>query len=400
MKTNKIKYIFFSLTYAIGLLLSTGAVSQTFLLNIGLNEETVSLYTSVTLVTQVVAMFCSSFFSDRIKKLLKTVTVLILILPIIYVAFILTRYDVFNSLTANKIIIFSVSIVSNFALGIYNVLNYKIPYRVFKIEDYGPISSVAVIISGLASFGITALISYLTEQFDYFSVITVALILGAVFWIISAILNASFTDIYDQSKVKNDYKGISTIKLFKTPVFYKLISANILRGIGAGIILLLVTIGTKDKIFTEELTSVHIATVTAGASVCGGFCYILFLKKLNPYIQLIISASIILIASPLTIVFKNYIILHVGCFILNASLITLGICIPVMIYDKVPESIIGKYTAYRMLLFTLGQSIAGIIAMPLFDLVGGTLLLTFGGLCTFICAILFLVVLKKEKPVL
>ena len=107
------------------------------------------------------------------------------------------------------------------------------------------------------------------------------------------------------------------------------------------------------------------------------------------------TAAITLVCLPLaafgtTLFFVFY-------FLAYAGVTAFGNCVPVLVFQRLPKDVIGKYTAWRMLLFTLGNAIPGFFMNTLLDTFGAAPVLLLGGLCVAACAVGYLLVLGREK---
>ena len=99
---------------------------------------------------------------------------------------------------------------------------------------------------------------------------------------------------------------------------------------------------------------------------------------------------------PFMLVGKNvWIFLGVYCLILFLRLF-MDNAIPVMVFRIVDYDTVGQYSAWRMMVHTLGIAIAGFICIPMLELFGGVLTLILTGAMLLICAIAYYVVEKQK----
>ena len=70
--------------------------------------------------------------------------------------------------------------------------------------------------------------------------------------------------------------------------------------------------------------------------------------------------------------------------------------IPVVVTDIIPQEQIGAYTSIRLLVFTGAQAVAGMIIIPIVNIVGYFGLLVFASLMQLICGVAYYVVAKKR----
>jgi MFS family permease len=145
----------------------TGAIVQTFFLQIGLNEQQVYLYNSLIQAAQVVMMVLMIFISPRIKKV-KLVTGLSY-LSLTAIAVILFVAAVAPSAVNELyiIIIFAISVLCNLGVGIYMVLAYCIPYYTIDMSNYGRFISLQMVFTGAGTFAFSSLHTFVISKFDY-----------------------------------------------------------------------------------------------------------------------------------------------------------------------------------------------------------------------------------------
>ncbi len=394
MKNEK-KYLIFNCFTGVAQLLFTGAVVQTFLLYIGLSSGQVSVYSSVLQIAQVCAMFPLCVFGDKLKRVRATVAAILYFLPVIFLSFLFIGSPILKTTQTKYAIALIVGAVVHLAYGIYNVFCYKLPYYLFDMQKYGKLSSVGGMISGAVGIFITFLMSMLVKRFDYLAVTSVFFILGALFYISAATLCCRFK-LHTPHFAHETRQTVSFKDLFKLPVFYKLIPAHIFRGIGNGIILLSVVIGSDVGILNTK-TAVTVSFLYSVSTVVGYFLYTFTENQLGSNRLLFFSGALTAVTAPLCVCFGNLYLFFVFYALNNIFNFVYGIALPVTITKIVPFEMIGKYTSARMLLFTFGSALPGFFMEFLLGLVGGTITLLIGGVFLFASCLLYYVVAAKHK---
>ncbi|MBQ0124710.1 MAG: hypothetical protein KBS59_00105, partial [Clostridiales bacterium] len=363
IKSNIKKYILFQALYSTAIVLTTGSVIQAFFVYLGL-EDSASLYASVIQIIQVASMMLCSLWCDKIRSIIRAVGISVCVIGVISASLVFVCFGVPADTFAAYILIIAVSCISSVGLGIYNVLIYKLPYEIYDINEFGKYSAFCGIASGVCGFLCTSLISVLSGKFGYISVITAFFIIALALFAISAAVCFSLKKIPHSATSEK-----TKINLISYPVFTKLIPANILRGIGNGIIGLMTVIGTKDGILTEA-TAVHVATVSVLGSISGFLLYLLASKFMSVKTLTLLTSVFAVLGFPLTVFAQTQSMLYIMYYLSYACVVALGNCIPVLVYGGVPQSIIGKYTAWRMLLFTFGSAVPGFFMNALLDGIG------------------------------
>lgn len=392
---NEKKYLIFNCFTGCAQLLFTGAVAQNFLLYIGLSVGQVSVYTSVLQVAQVLAMLPLCVFGDKMKRVRAVNAIILYFMPIIFLSFLFIGSPILKTAQAKYAIALIVGTVVYLAYGVYNVFCYKLPYYLFDMQKYGKISSIGGMLSGSIGIFITFLMSTLVKRFDYLAVTSCFFILGILFYIGAATLCCLFKlhkpHFEHETKQTASFKG-----LFKLPVFYKLIPAHVLRGIGNGIVLLAVIIGSDTGILNTE-TAVTASFLYSVATVVGYFIYTLSEKKLGSNGLLFYSGALTAVTAPLCVCFGNLETFFIFYSLNNIFNVIYSMAVPVTITKIVPFEMMGKYTSARMLLFTFGSALPGFFMESLLSSVGGTATLLIGGVFLLASCLLYSIVAIKHK---
>ena len=396
IKNNSIKFIVMISLHNVALMLSSGAVIQTFLLAFNIANTKVEFYTSYVLIFQCLAMFICSFLLDKIRNVKKSTSICRFIFPIIFISLVFVIISGIKNVDTIYVIVLLASMILNFALGFYNALYYKQPYSIIHIDGFGRVESLAGVFSGMAGIGASFLLSLFVGLFDYMAVMTVAFSVGAALWFICALLNASFKIINTEETV--DKKSGSLKDFFTQPFFSKSILPTVLRGVGLGIIGLTVSIGVRDKILTTE-TATGLTIMTSVSTVVGSLVYFFVEKRFKHRNIMIFSGVIAGLTIPFMTVGKSVIVLYILYFIGYLCITVIATAHPVLVYDAVPYEYIGRYSAWRMLFMTFGQLIPGFFISGLYGIIGSVGIMTIGALCFLIAAILFGLIFGKRGKV-
>ena len=390
---NRVKYSTVSILNSIALLISSGAVVQTFLIWIGVPNNRVEIYSSITLITQVFAMFVCTVIADKFKNLKKTVAICLFIFPTVFISMILILTGAINGVSSMYCIVLFGSIVCNLFLGIYNVLIYKLPYSIFDINDFGRISSIIGILSGAIGIGASFLLSLCVSCFDYRIVMIVTFSLGSILWIICGALTSSYK-VIEGENMENSSGNLKDF--FRYPLFYKSVIPTVLRGIGTGIIGLIAAIGLRDNILNTK-SATYITVFTSLSSMAGYFIYMVMDRHVKHKYIIILFGVLSGIFIPFTTIGGNLAVTYIFFFLSNLTLTVIGIAHPVLVFESVPYKNIGRYTAWRMLFFTFGQAIPGFFIEGLYGAVGSLGIMLIGAACSLISSVWLGFVLKKGK---
>ena len=389
---NNIKFVLHTIFHASAVVLSSGAVIQAFMLYLGISEGDISLYSSLIQFAQVSMMLVFAFVGDKFKTVKKIIFLFALALPSLFIFLLIAVSPLTPTLESKYLVILIGSILVNLVLGAYNVLCYKLPYSIINMSDYGHLTAIGGILAGILSITLTSLLSYFTANFDYLLVISIAFILGAVLWTLSALFIKFCKEIelpQTEEKAKTSF-----ISFIKQPVFYKLLPAHIFRGIANGIFLLVAVIGASDGVLNSQ-TIIALSLVTSISSMVGNWLYSVLERKIKPDKLIILSALLFALTVLGLGIFKDLWLYFTLFFIANASNVVLGVCVPVIVVQRVDYEYIGKYTSWRMLLFTGASALPGLFLGSMLESVSSLLPLTICALLMFVACLMYSVIEKK-----
>lgn len=150
---NKNRYYLSSICWNVISVLTSGALLQTFLLEKGLSEQTVGFYFAAFQLLQLLILFLCSGLLDRMKNIISTTALVHLLdLPLLILLLVLCFVPY-----SFPVPVFLCGLVCYIAIGLYNILTYKIPYHVIDMKDYGKVLGK----SGFLGSGFTLLLSLL-----------------------------------------------------------------------------------------------------------------------------------------------------------------------------------------------------------------------------------------------
>lgn len=367
-----------------------GTLLQTFLLENGLDEQTVTFSLSVLQIVQMLTIFLFSGIVDRMKRIKKLTAFSFLICVPLNVYFLLLS---FNPGDSSSVPFLLLGTAFNVFLGLYNVISYKLPYCVMEIERYGIFTAYSGlfcgVISFLASVGIVALQSF----FTYFAVMKAMYILSLVFIALAFIITLTIKET--PPSVISTEKNHS-VSILKYKPFTALIIPNILRGFCFGILGMASTIGY----FTGDINSSSAAvlvTVTTISTIVGSLVYTVLATRVKEKHIIVFSSILIFIFVSLMVVFKNT-AAFITLFGLSYFFLHLiNTAVPIVVVRIVDYNIIGQYSGWRMLLHTLGISLSGFVCIPMFNLIGVFPTMMLSGATQLVSGIAYYLYLTKSE---
>lgn len=389
---NNLIYYIQTAAYNIATVLSTGAVIQTYMLECGISDSSVSFYVSALQVIQTVMMLLVSKVTENIKNIRLAVALSFsAYIPFFATMMILCgNYGIVSE--TKYIIIFAVSIILNLFLGLYNIVAYKLPHVIMDMKDYGKVMGQSGVIAGISCMIFSSVMTLFLDKYSYFSTMSVFFAVGIVMGGIA--LSSSFmyakvsTDEKDESKPK--------INFFKYKPFYQLIIPNFMRGFSVGIFNLITVIGYASGLLDSTSAAV-IATVTQIAMLISCQSYSLLVRKMrNGILILTASAGLFLVAPMMTVTDSKtwfYVFYFVAYFFVNY----VAYSVPVLVATYVDYKCLSQYTAWRMALYTAGIAVGGALVPTLLERFGDTAVLLICGTAMLPCGIGYYIFEQKSK---
>lgn len=389
---NETKYYIETALWHIALMMINGSIMQTCLLELGTNSNYVSLFVSIMQVVQVVAMLLFSPRVDKFKNIIFSYAITHIMQLVIIFAFLFVFF--FNDIDLNVklYIVMAAGLICSAVLGLNNTLAYKVPYSIFNMEKYGTITGVSGTLCGFFGVAFSSTLSFFLKKYKYFSVMKVFYIIAAVLILFTVIIIINFKN--------NGYTSTKTMSkktsLFKYKPFLILFIPNLLRGFNSGVVLLMVTIGYHIKTI-NSVSAGYLIIVTNVAMIisCLFYSYLAKLKK-DRWVVLI-SSGIIAISMPLMCINRSPSIFLIMYFLVYFVFNLITYATPVLVTKVVDYNIMGQYSAWRMLLHTVGSALGGVVCIPMIDALGAFASLALVGSMQLISGVVYFVFCRKQQ---
>ncbi len=387
---NEIKLHIQWILYALIVFILNGTLLQTFLLENGLDEQTVTFSLSVLQIVQMLTIFLFSGMVDKMSKIKKLTAFSFLICVPMNVYFLSLSLNP-GADTATIFLVLGTAF--NVFLGLYNVISFKFPYCVIEIERYGIFTAYSGLFCGaisfLASVGIVALQSF----FSYFAVMRAMYIISLIFTVLAVIITLSMKE---KQPPVIDEKAKRSGNILKYRHFTALIIPNILRGFCFGILGMASTIGY----FTGDINSSSAAilvTVTTISSIIGSLVYTVLATRVREKNIIAFSSILIFVSLSFMVVFNNTVSFIAFYGLAYFFLHLINTAVPIVVVKIVDYDVIGQYSGWRMLLHTLGVSLSGFVCIPLFNLIGVFPTMLLSGATQLVSGIAYHLYLTKNE---
>lgn len=389
---NKILYLIYYILYTTGFMFCSGTILQTFMVSLNINDTTISIYNATTQLSQAIAIIIMVFVADKIRKTIKTFSIVVMSISIISIALIICLF-VRSDVTIVKYIIFIASIFIYLMIGVRFSLDYRIIYELFDVDKAGKILGLSIAISGLVSFGFSALYSYSVAMFDYYDVMTVFFIFALISIIISSIICFFFRK-NTETQAKTTH-GLD-FDAFKNKTNLSFIIPSFARGFAIGMLGLITVVGFSKGILSVQ-TATYISLITQITSFSGNILFSFICKKIKAHITILIFSILLSIVLPLSIVGDDLIPFLIFYAIVNFSLMIVNISVPILAYDIIPYNQIGSFTCIRLMIQMFGSVVASVVYKPLSNLVGFLWLFIITGVVQIICGLTHYLAVKRAK---
>lgn len=381
--SNIKKTLLYTTIYNIGFMFCSGAIIQTFLLQIGFSEEQVYLYNSIIQFAQVAMMIIMAFLANKVKNVKWTVGCSYLSMAVLTIVFLVGAFNKSILSQPYIIAIFIISAACYFAGALHTILGYVLPFYTIDMEEYGKMTGLGVMLSGGCSFALSFLHAFIVSKFNYVQSMIWFFILAIICFIMTSIICLSLKEIVPKDSEQKRESGI--LEVFKNKDTYLLILPNFARGIAAGIMSVITVIAISENVLDDKTSSI-VNVVMQIAMFAGNLMYIFTCKKISSKSWLLISTIGMCITFPLCLLGGN-IWFFIIFFIAYLSRMVIDTVIPVLVTEIISKEQIGAYTSIRMLIFTGAQAVATLIISPMVGVIGYTGLLIFAAVMQAICGV-------------
>ena len=250
------------------------------------------------------------------------------------------------------------------ATGIHNVLAYKLPYLIIDMEYYGTLLAVSGALIGIFNVLFTVIsqqlqmkLGYMTAM-QYITIIIVAFL--GIFLIATGTMKEKMTTAYNETRER--------INLLRYKPFLALIIPNIARGFCLGMVTMIITIGYFTNLI-DGVSANYIIIITNVMQITASFSFSKISMIVPEKYVLLFSSIIVAIMMPLLTIGNTTMFLVVYS-ILYFVIIILNNAVPLTVTKIIDYKVAGQYSAGRMLLNTLGTSLAGFLCIPMFKMIG------------------------------
>ena len=353
---NKLYFIIATAVRTVALLCVTGPIMQTFLGSLGFSSRWIYIHTSLVQAANILTISLCSTWADRGSVIKRTAMVELpyALLYLLYLPLCLWK----SPSLASFLMLTGICLLQSICIALWTICEYKLPYFIFTPLEYGSVLSIGGVVGGLISLGTGIVITWLSARMTYAALMLWACVLSLGLMLLCAVLHLSLKPVADAPQPTPATKRINQLEVFRYPLFFRMIPANLMRGFGYGTTTIFAAIAL-DLGFDQSVASALVSAQSIAALVaCAAFG--LSISFIPPrFVTLIGSLSFSLI--PLLLIPSKSIFLTVMALVyLGRTLVDYSV--PSILRAAIPAHLAGPYNAWRMLLHNGGTLLATTIA--------------------------------------
>lgn len=354
---NKVCSVLVVALRSVALLSMTGPIMQAFLASLGFDTRALYIHTTLVQLANVTTIFLGAGWADRGNIVRRTALVQLPhgLLYLGYLPLCLQGSATFATFAA----VTGICLLQSVCVALYTVCEYKLPYFIWKPEDYGVVSAVSGIAAGVLSLLLGAAVTKLTSIMPYGKLMLLSCSVSVLLIGISFLLTALQRPLpgTEVPPVRTQ-KKLSQLSVFQHSIFLRLIPANLARGFAFGTTTVLAAVALE--LGHSEATVTAMVTFQSIASLGGSLVFGILVTRISPrWTVLLGSLSFLLLPLVLqggpTLFLAVYTVVLLGRTFVDYS-------VPSVLRFAVPVHIAGPYNAWRMLLHNGGTLLATTVA--------------------------------------
>ncbi len=384
--SNYIKYYLRNIFYSIAVLFTSTSVIQLFLTELGVPPKPIGIFTSLLSVVNVLTNIGFSAFADRCKNVKRTIS--LLYLPIGGCFLLLIPLCLAEGLEGGTVFILTavVCLVQMLFITMHTVLEYKLPYSIIDVRQYGQFMSAGGIITGIASTAASYILSELLGRYSYFTVLSVGFGVGGVCTVLAAVINSTLdtsrgtqlAPTPERQQQEGVFAGLG--RLLKEPSFRRLLLPNLLRGVHMGMLNVAAVVAIACGFHTE--TASRLVTVAFLGNILGSLAY-MFASRHMESRKLCLTGSIVTCLGVLMPLCSDTVFLGLY-FVTVIGKIMVDYAVPSQVYAMIDPDIACLYQTWRLIITTAGSVLSAAVSGFFIESISVTGFLVLASLCQLV----------------
>ncbi len=392
--SNEIKYYLRNGCVYAANLFASGTLLQTFLSANGVSSAQIGTVTATLSMAQTVTILLFSTVVDKVRDSLKTSAKLMLILPLF--SLVMMPFSLMEGISADVLMaaVLIAGAVQNIFYGLYVILDYRIPYEIIDMKNYGRLNSVNGLTGGLLMVAVSGLTTMLLYRFDVGPVFFGMYLFAAVCMVTGMLITRSMRAVAKPAE-ESTLKKAGLLNTLRMPAFWALIAPNMMRGFNNGVVGMLATIAMFELKLSAAQTSA-LSIIYTAMTLAGPICFLKLQGRMRLHSMYLMASAIMLCTMPLLaghsfgMFICVYIVLLMGLGIADYTM-------PVLITRVIPYESIGSYTSLRMGVHMAGLALGSMAAGAALGKVPTALLLLFSGSMQMGSGLIYWLYCRKRK---
>ena len=353
---NKLYFIMATAVRTVALLCVTGPIMQTFLASLGFSSRWIYIHTSLVQAVNILTISLCSTWADRGSVIKRTALVELpyALLYLLYIPLCIWK----SPSLASFLMLTGICVLQSICIALWTICEYKLPYYIFTTKEYGSVLSIGGIVGGLISLGTGIVITWLSARMSYAALMLWSCVLSLGLMVLCALMHMSLKPVANAPQVASGGKKTNQLEVFRYPLFYRMIPANLMRGFGYGTTTIFAAIALDlgfDQSVSTALVSAQSIAALVGCSLVGvGLSFL-------PARCVTLAGSLTFALIPLMLIPNKFLFLVLFTVVyLGRTLIDYSV--PAILRAAIPVHLAGPYNAWRMLLHNGGTLLATTIA--------------------------------------
>lgn len=376
-------------------LFSAGTLLQTFLAENGLSSAQIGTVTATLSMVNMITILLFSTVVDRVKNSLKASVGFMLFMPLF--SLVMLPFSLAQNISSDALFqaVLLTGAVQNIFYGFYVILDYRIPYQIIDMRQYGRLNSMNGIVGGLLMVSVSSLTTALLYRFPAGPVFFAMYLTAAVCMAAAALVTRSMKAV-GAPDVSDRHKKAGLLNTLKLPAFWALLTPNLMRGFNSGVVGMLATIGIHELKLTAAQSSVTSILYTA-MTIAGPVCFLNLQKRMKLHGMYLLGSALMGCALPLMLAGRSF-----GVYLAVYVIVLLGLgiadyTVPVLITRVIPYESIGSYTSLRMGTHTGGIALGAMVAGAALGRVPAPAILLLSGCLQLGSGLIYWVYCRKMK---
>lgn len=373
LRNNKLRSVFALALRTAALLACTGPIMQTFLASLGFSSRFIYINTTLVQAANILTSSLCAQWADRGSVIKRSAICEIphALLYLCYIPLCLWKSPSFTSF----VLLTGICLLQSACIALYTVCEYKLPYFIYGPKDYGTVLAISGIVSSLISLGAGIVITRLAAVMDYAALMMGACIISCVMMGTSALLHFLQKPLHQLHVSEADTCGKSagsSLFIFREPIFYRMIPANLLRGFSYGTTTVMAAIAL-DLGHSQSAATV-LVSFQSGAMLLGCGLFALSVKFISAR-AVMLTGSLAFCLLPLMLIRNESLFLVLFAVVFFGRTLV-DYSTPSLLRLAVPVEMAGPYNAWRMIIHFTGTLMATTIAamIPVWALLSATMI--------------------------